>query len=43
MKDFFNWIQEKCAAHEAAGTALFHEREIWWCKLGVNIEYEDVS
>ena len=26
--------------HETAGTALFHEREIWWCMLGANVGFE---
>lgn len=26
--------------NETKGTALFHEREVWWCALGANIGYE---
>lgn len=40
MKDFLNWFRVKRGAHEVVGTALFHEREIWWCMLGANVGYE---
>ncbi|MHB1769833.1 MAG: type II toxin-antitoxin system PemK/MazF family toxin [Minisyncoccota bacterium] len=26
--------------NDTEGTALFHEREVWWCALGVNIGFE---
>lgn len=39
-KDFAKWFSLKQVAHEAESGALFHEREIWWCKLGVNIGFE---
>ena len=39
-KDFWKWHTKKELLNEAEGTALFHEREVWWCKLGVNIGYE---
>lgn len=40
MKDFLAWLRIKQAAHQSPGTALFHEREVWWCKLGANVGYE---
>lgn len=40
LKDFSKWFVMKKATHEATGTALFHEREVWWCKLGVNVGFE---
>lgn len=40
MKDFLAWIRIKITTHETKGTVFFHEREIWWCKLGVNVGYE---
>ncbi|MDO8623799.1 MAG: type II toxin-antitoxin system PemK/MazF family toxin [bacterium] len=40
MKDFLSWFKTKQTTHESKGTALFHEREIWWCMLGTNIGYE---
>lgn len=39
-KDFRPWHNKKEKLHDAPGTALFHEREIWWCALGTNIGYE---
>lgn len=39
-KDFDRWNGEKKALNRSLGSALFHEREIWWCALGVNIGYE---
>ena len=39
-KDFGKWHEKKIEVNEAEGTALFHEREVWWCTLGANIGYE---
>lgn len=39
-KDFWKWHTEKEKIDEAKGTALFHEREVWWCTLGTNIGFE---
>ncbi len=39
-KDFWKWHSKKTELNEAEGTALFHEREVWWCSLGANIGYE---
>ena len=39
-KDFGKWHKKKTKVNEAEGTALFHEREIWWCSLGANIGHE---
>jgi mRNA interferase MazF len=39
-KDFWKWHTKKEQIDETKGTALFHEREIWWCTLGTNIGYE---
>ena len=39
-KDFWKWHTKKEQLHETEGTALFHEREIWWCTLGANIGFE---
>ncbi|MBI2025281.1 hypothetical protein HYT04_00630, partial [Candidatus Kaiserbacteria bacterium] len=39
-KDFCKWHAQKEHLHEAKGTALFHEREVWWCALGANIGFE---
>ena len=39
-KDFRKWHAKKEQIHETKGKALFHEREVWWCALGVNIGFE---
>ena len=39
QKDFSKWFVLKESAHNATGTALFHEREIWWCMLGANVGF----
>ena len=39
-KDFWKWHTKKEQINETKGTALFHEREVWWCALGANIGYE---
>ena len=39
-KDFWKWHEKKGEVNEAEGTALFHEREVWWCTLGTNIGFE---
>lgn len=39
-KDFDRWNNQKKIISSTAGTALFHEREIWWCALGANVGFE---
>ena len=39
-KDFKKWHKIKENIHEKAGSALFQERELWWCSLGVNVGFE---
>lgn len=39
-KDFQRWHKKKKDTHEVGPRALYHEREIWWCALGVNIGSE---
>ena len=39
-KDFDRWNERKKKLHERNEKTLFHEREIWWCSLGVNIGFE---
>jgi mRNA interferase MazF len=38
--DFGKWNTRKIQLHNADGTALFQEREVWWCALGANIGFE---
>ena len=40
QKDFNSWNEEKKALDKASKQLFFKEREIWWCKWGVNIGYE---
>jgi len=40
VKDYRRWHEEKVRINNAQGTALFHEREIWWCSLGENVGCE---
>ena len=40
QKDFTTWANKKSVINDKTGTALFHEREVWWCVLGINIGYE---
>lgn len=39
-KDFQKWHGLKKHLHEHDGTALFQEREVWWCALGANVGFE---
>ena len=39
-KDFQKWHALKVRIHAQHGTALFQEREIWWCALGANVGFE---
>ncbi len=39
-KDFDSWNEKKKELHNRADVPFFHEREIWWCSLGVNIGFE---
>ncbi len=37
QKDFDQWNKKKQEIHEQPGAAFYHEREVWWCALGVNV------
>lgn len=39
-KDFEGWNEEKIKVDNAERQIFFHEREVWWCRLGVNVGYE---
>lgn len=41
LKDFDKWNGLKKKLHIREEKILFHEREIWWCSLGVNIGFEE--
>lgn len=40
QKDFWKWHKAKEQINNTKGTALFHEREVWWCRVGVNVGFE---
>ena len=42
MKDFTRWSQmkEQLDALDRKYIPIFHEREIWWCSVGLNVGYE---
>lgn len=38
MKDFDSWnTEKKCLEADGHDTLMFHEREIWWCSIGLNL------
>ena len=39
-KDFERWSEQKKKIHSHEKGVFFHEREIWWCSLGVNVGFE---
>ncbi len=39
-KDFDTWNEHKKSIHDTNENKLYHEREIWWCSLGVNVGFE---
>lgn len=40
IKDFDRWNEKKKTINTRADGPFFHEREIWWCSLGVNVGFE---
>ncbi|MEK7621749.1 MAG: type II toxin-antitoxin system PemK/MazF family toxin [Patescibacteria group bacterium] len=40
FKDFDSWNEQKKKLHLTESNKLYHEREIWWCSLGVNVGFE---
>lgn len=39
-KDFDKWNENKKKLHNHDVSSFYHEREIWWCSLGVNVGFE---
>ncbi|MEK7511196.1 MAG: type II toxin-antitoxin system PemK/MazF family toxin [Patescibacteria group bacterium] len=39
-KNFQKWHKQKTTIDESIGKALFQEREVWWCALGINVGSE---
>ncbi|MEK7606281.1 MAG: type II toxin-antitoxin system PemK/MazF family toxin [Patescibacteria group bacterium] len=40
FKNFDGWNLVKKDIHFQENTRFFHEREVWWCALGVNVGHE---
>jgi mRNA interferase MazF len=40
QKDFDSWNKIKKKINNTALNRLYHQREVWWCSLGVNIGFE---
>ena len=39
-KEFEKWNNIKQQIHEVGKRKYYHEREVWWCALGVNVGTE---
>ncbi len=39
-KNFDEWNEKKKDIHNSNGKSFCHQREIWWCALGVNVGSE---
>lgn len=39
-KDFDGWNLQKKQLHEKGAAPYYHQREVWWCSLGVNVGFE---
>lgn len=39
-KDFDKWNKSKKIIHYNNEVKFYHEREVWWCSLGINIGFE---
>ena len=40
QKDFDNWNESKKLIQNHGENKLYHQRQIWWCSLGLNIGSE---
>jgi mRNA interferase MazF len=40
-KDFDGWNETKKRTDARGGAPYYHEREVWWCTLGVNVGSEE--
>lgn len=41
FKNFDGWNEIKKIIHNKNPHRLYHERDIWWCSLGINIGFEE--
>lgn len=40
QKDFEKWHNAKTEINGSLRRLFFHEREVWWCSIGVNVGFE---
>ena len=40
MKDFNTWNSKKILINDKRNSPFFHQREIWFCSLGLNVGFE---
>ncbi len=40
VKDFDSWNIQKKETNDTNPHVFFHTREVWWCKLGINVGFE---
>lgn len=40
-KDFWKWHGQKINIHHKKEQVFFHEGEVWWCALGINVGSEE--
>jgi mRNA interferase MazF len=40
MKDFDLWNNNKKKIEDLGENKFYHQRDIWWCSLGLNIGFE---
>jgi len=40
QKDFQKWHKIKEGLDSDAARIFFHEREVWWCSIGINVGFE---
>lgn len=39
-KDFDQWNNQKKRIHTEGENKLYHQRQVWWCSLGMNVGFE---
>ena len=39
-KDFDKWNNQKKTMHNSGENKFYHPRDIWWCRLGLNVGFE---
>lgn len=39
-KDFLKWHKFKKDIDDSPNRLFFHEREVWWCSMGINVGFE---